>query len=320
MRKKEKPLSIDELREKVRKESSANWTHNEPLFGIANTPEGSRLISTSEITDEQVLVVFLLDAGDYVTDRIFEVLGIWKERYKRLNYKPVLVFQQNYMFLKNKKFFERFKNVPLLASLPIYLDPFGELFEKYGSTQEPTVFFLNRGNLTYSTSLKPDFGTKLLEVEAQLQKNLRVEDPGLSLPLLYQYEISAPVDVRAVKPSELTRDGQWIDGRTSLVTDDPHATLTFGFEGKNLRFISTLHAQARENAKIQITFDGGPVPRALLGSGVHANEKGQTILEITRNTGIFEVIQSDAPVRGIVRFHFFSVIETPVIFYELRVA
>lgn len=320
LRKKEKTLTLAEIKEKIKKDSASNWLHSEPLFGIGSFPEGPKLITASESAEQEVLLVFLLDAADYVTDRILDALTLWKERYKKLNWKAVLVFQQKYQFLKNAKFYDRYKAFPVFQTTPVYLDPFGELFEKYGSQKEPVALFLNRGEMAYSTPIMNDFQSKLLEIEAQLHRNLRQQDDGLPLPLLYRYDITAPVDTRQIKASEMTQTGNWIDGRTSLITDDPHATLSFGFEGKSLRLIATLHPQARENAKIFITLDGQPIPHSLHGPMIHENDKGQTVLEINRNTGIYEILNSTQPMRGILKFHFHMVIETPVIFYELRQA
>jgi len=320
LRKKEKPLSIEEIRQKIKKDSAAHWLHSEPLFGLAAFPEGPKLLTLSEADETPLFVVFLLDAGDYLTDRVIEALNLWKDRYRKLGWKPVVVFQQKYLFLKNAKFYERFKSFPVFPTIPIYLDPFGDLYEKYGSQSEPVVFFLNQGELTYSAPISNDFGVRLSEIENQLHQNLRQRDPGLPLPLLYEYEIDAPCDTRTFRINDVTRAGQWIDGQNSLVTDDPHATLTFGFEGKCLRLIATLHPQARENARIHVTFDDQPVHLSIQGAQLHPNDKGQSIVEINRNTGIYEIIQSNEPIRGIVRIHFHLVIETPVIFYELRQA
>jgi hypothetical protein len=320
LRKKEKVLSPAEIKEKIKKDSASHWMHSEPLFGIYSFPEGPRLLAVSDNAEHEVLLVFLLDAADYVTDRILDALALWKDRYRKLNWKPVLVFQQKYQFLKNAKFYERYKASPVFHTIPIYLDPFGELFEKYGSQKEPVALFLNRGEMAYSTPMMIDFPDKLLEIEAQLHRNLRQQDDGLPLPLLYRYDITAPIDQRQVKASEMTQTGNWIDGRTSLITDDPHAVLSFGFEGKSLRLIATLHPQARENAKIYITLDDQPLNHTLHSPLIHENDKGQSVLEINRNTGIYEILHSNQPIRGIVKFHFHLVIETPVIFYELRQA
>jgi hypothetical protein len=320
IRKKEKPLTREERIEKIKKDSGPHWIHSEPLFGLTPSATGPQLLATSDVTDEQILVIFLLDAADYLTDRVIEVLEIWKTRYKKLAWKPVVVFQQKYIFLKNPKFFDRFKNHPVYQTLPIYLDPFGEIFEKFGSQTEPVALIMNRGQLVYSAPLSPNFAGQLLELERCLHRTLRQDDVGLPLPLLYSYEIDAPIDTRLIHAEEVTQNGQWAVTRSSLATDDPHAFLTTGFEGKSLRLVATLHPNARENAKIHITFDGAALPQNLLSPMVHTNDKGQSILEINRNTGVYEILHSKHAIRGVLKLHFHGVMETPIIFYELRQA
>ena len=319
LRKKERPLTPDELKEKLRKDTVERWLHSEPLFGLAPSPTGLQFFPLSVHAEKEIIILFLLDAGDFSTDRVLDVLDLWRTRYKKLPWKAVVAFQQKYIFLKNPQFFSRFRSHPCFSTLPMYSDPFGELFEKYGSSKEPVVAVFNQGNLVSSMPLNENFAQKALDLEVQLQQTLRQEDLGLPLPLLYPYTITVPVDLKSILPEEMTRSGYWVDSKTSLVTDDPNSTLSCTFEGKALRMITTLHPSARENCRIHVTLDGGPIRSQVKGEDIGAEEKGMSTMEIDRNSGIFEIIKSTDTVRGIIKFHFTSVIENPVIFYEMRI-
>ena len=97
-RRRERPLSPEELREKIYKDYADSWLHSEALFGFE--PNGG-LFSLSPAFDKDIYVIFLLDAGDYITDRVYEYLLQLRLRYPRLPWMPAIVFGYRYQFLKN---------------------------------------------------------------------------------------------------------------------------------------------------------------------------------------------------------------------------
>ena len=320
LKKKERPLSPEELKEKLRRETRARWLHGEPEFAFTSTPQGPMFLPLSKSMEKEITLLFLLDAADYVTHRTIEAIQIWKERYKHLPWNAVIAFQQKYLFLKIPQFFDPFKSIKSFATLPIYLDPFGELFEKFGSGTEPVVAMFSEGQLVYSTPLLPDFQSKILEIETTLQHQLRLRDVGLALPLLYQYQISAPVDQKMLRPEDVILEGNWANAGKAWATEDVKAVLTIPFEGKSLRWVAVLHPEARENCRLMVTFNGQPVNQTMSGAHVKYDEKGNSLIEVTRNTGNYELIESQTEIRGILKIQMINAMESPVIFYEARAA
>jgi hypothetical protein len=106
----------------------------------------------------------------------------------------------------------------------------------------------------------------------------------------------------------------------SIVTDDGHAVVTAHFEGRHLRLIATLHPQARDTSRLHVTLNDKPVPQNLCGQNLKLDDKGHAVIEINRNSGTYEIIHSTTPVKGMIKIHFVSVIENPVVFYEMRSA
>jgi hypothetical protein len=315
--KRKKALTPEELREKLNTEKAPFWHNGEPYFSVIQTPQGLELFSLQEIFGKEVIALFLLDVADYTTERVMDVLDLWKARYKGLGWKPILVFQQKYLFLKNPKFFDRYKNHSAFLSTPIYLDIFGETHEWANSAQQPCLLLLTQGKIFYKDSLNGPFAQKILAAETRLQEALRIEDAGLPLPILSLDPQPLLLDTQTIRIDQVTLNGNWIEGKGSLLTEDSQSTLTFPFEGNSLRLAIDLHPQSRENARIQITLNEQPVKESNFGPALRNDEKGNSILEVNEKSGIYDLFVSPEKLRGIFKLHFCS--PHPIIFYELRV-
>ena len=320
LKKKERPLSPEELKQKLRKETSSRWLHGEPEFAFTMTPQGQVMLPLTEGMEKKLTLLFLLDAGDFLTSRVFEAIQIWRDRYKQLPWQTIVAVQQKYLFLKDPKFFDVFKTIKGFSTVPIYIDPFGELFEKYGSTKEPVLAMLNKTQLVYSTPLLPNFDQKLLESESTLQTQLRNQDPGLPLPLLYQYQIEAQVDKKVIKGNDFVLEGNWMDAGGAWMTNDPKAALTILFEGNHLRCISTLHPQARNPCRLPFTLNGAALNQNIAGESVRYDENGHSLIEVSSSQGIFDLIEAKEKQKGLVKIQMTHAEQNPIIFYEARFA
>ena len=319
-KKKEKILTVAELKEKIKKEKADFWIHSEPQLSLIQTQEGLKIFPISDSVEKQITLIFLMEASDYFTDRILELIETWKKRYASLGWKPILVFQQKYTFIMHKRFLERYKGFACFESLPLYLDTFGELYEWGGAKDTPTILLLNQGNLIFKAPLFPDYDHQIQELEGKLQEALRLEDPGLPLPLIHEYKISGLIDKKTFYPKDVTLGGQWLEGQGTFMTDDIRATLTFNFTGKSFRFICSLHTQARDNSRIVIKFNQSSISERFCGKNIKLDEKKNTVIEINTSTGIYEVFKSDDEMSGVFEFIFKNAFESPIIFHEIKVA
>ncbi len=319
LKRKQKALSPEELKEKLITQSGEFWLHSEPLLGFIPQQDGPKFFSLSPQMDG-VVVVFLLDVGDYVSERVLETLGGWRERYRNLHWKAVLAFQQKYLFVKNPKFLERYRHSQTFTKTPVYLDPLGEWFESFQTKNHPEILLFNQGNLIFKEKLLPDYEKSMLLAEHQLQDVLRLDDPGLPLSRVPTDLEVTIVDQKIILNDALAQSGYWVQANSSLVTDDSHAALSFPFEGKHLRLLGVTHPQARETTRIQIFLNGEALPAIRHGENVHFNDKGLTIMDINKNTGIYELVRSDEVLKGTIQIKFMNAHENPVILYELRSA
>lgn len=315
MKRREKPLSPEQIRDRCLKDYSESWRHSEPHFGFL--PDGS-LLPLSKTFSEEICIVFLLDAGDYTTERIFEFLQHLKTQYPRLPWTPILVLSYRYEFLKNQRFYDRYKPFPLFSTTSMFLDQKLHLDKLHKINAEPTVVFFNKGHDVTKIALSASLSNDLCKMEETLQNALRMNDPGLPLPKISPLAWSAPLDMFRYRLQDTVQEGSWFPIDGGVVTDDAKAIVSFQTHSKTLRLISVLHPQARDACKIQVTLDDKAVPANLCGPHLKPDDKGHTSVEINRFQGTYELLQASAPVKGMIKLHFVSVIENPIIFYELR--
>ena len=318
IRRKEKTLTLEELKEKMTQAAEENWIHGEPLCGYTSLIDGGKLIPLSPKVENSILVIFLLDSADYATDRALEALTKWQDRYKKLPWTPVIAFRSKYLFQRNLRFFERFRQIGSFQAIPLVIDPMNEWFHFYDA-KGPTLVFSYRGQTVFKESLVPDFPAKIELAEQKLQDTLHIENPGLPVLEIEKPKLLLPIDHSTKLPNEITQSGYWTVAADSIASDDPNAKLTVPFSGTHLRLVAISHPNARENTKAQVFLDDVPLIASLHGSQVHPGDRGQSVFEVNKYTGIYEIVRSDRKIQGVITIKFTNALENPVVVYELRV-
>ncbi len=320
-KKKQQALTLEELRVQIRLEKASYWLHSPPLYGLIKKGEEFELILVDPNLEKKILVIFILDPADTNSERVLEFIDVLKKRYPDLPWLPTLVFDQRYMFSKNPIFWDFFKKYANFNLLPIHMDSYGEFAEWAKIDTFTKAFFYLGGERTQEYILDGNLAKTFLQMETDLQQLLRVNDRGLPLPLLYEYELDGPVDRLKPKFSELTFNGHWIESPDNLMTEDHNATMIIPFEGKSLRLIASLHTTAREAAsRVIVTFNDKSIPPAILSQYVIADSHGVTTFEVTRFQGIFDLFFSKEVLKGTIKLTFKNAAISPVVFWGCRVS
>jgi len=318
IRRKERPLTLEEIKEKVIKATKEFWVQSEPLCAYTNLIDGGRLIPLVPRSENAILILFFIDAADYTSGLVLERIAQWLEDYKKLPWIPIVVFRRNYLFLENPKYFERFKNKTAFATLAIYMDEKDE-WHKFFKVDSPAIVFSQAGDTLYTGALNEDFTEHIFQAEKSLQEIMRSKNPGLPLLEVLKVASKRRVDLKKTQANELSTGGYWTQLGNQIATDDPNAKLSFSFQGTGLRFIALAHHQAREHIKAIVMIDDNPIPKNAYGSQLHPGDKGHAIVEINRYTGIYELIRSENTISGTITLKFLNTLENPVIVYGLRV-
>jgi hypothetical protein len=129
-----------------------------------------------------------------------------------------------------------------------------------------------------------------------------------------------PVDHRALSARDLLLAGNWMQANDSVVTEDSTAGLSFNFEGSHLRIVAITHPNARETARLTVSFNDEPLPSAHYGANTRLGDKGTAISEINRTSGLYELVSSSLTLKGKITLRFMNAVENPVILYGIRTA
>jgi len=312
MKRKEKPLTPEEIKARLIQQNLENWSHSEPQFSLFPTLEGLKILPLSKSAEQDLFLVFLVDLTHYSADQVLSTLERFHHEYKGLPWKPVLVMEQKYLFLKDTRFYDRFRNIKSFNTLPLFLDGKGEWFEHFNAGSG-MILLLHRGNEILRLPLLPEISKQIAKMERALQEGLRLDDPGLPLLSVKDQAKGLGPDLRVLPARELTLNGNWMSTPESVVTEDSNAQLSFYFEGSYLRLVASPHPNSREPTRFVITLNQEPIPSVHYGSNTRLGEKGSSISEVSKSHGVFELIHSNTPLRGDVRIKFFNAVENPVI-------
>lgn len=307
LRKKERVLTPAEFKAKQKRDYAPFWFNTEVLFG-------ANLYPVAESFENNVNVLFLLDVADYTTERVLTLLDYWDDKYGKLNWNGILVFQQRYAFLNQAKFFERYKQQK------VFLDTFGELFQRFGSENEPVAVILKNNELITSMPLSKNFSQTAMQLELELQKSLRMGDPGLPLAAPGLLPEKSSKGQQSVGPDGVSTFGEWNGTNTLLVTEKNGSIISVPFKGKNLRLIAMAHPNSRDNIKIGITLNEKHISNAAQTSLIHEDNNGDTFFEINKTTGIYDLVQSDTELTGVIKLTFLNAYDNGAVFYAFKIS
>jgi hypothetical protein len=178
--------------------------------------------------------------------------------------------------------------------------------------------FSKAGETLYKTSFQNNFSEQFYETELKFQEILRANNPGLPLFAVETKPLTLPTDRESKSYSDFMLEGYWTRAGDAITTEDANAKISFPFQGTYLRLIAITHPKAREGAKAQIFLNDTPLAQKLYGTHVHPGDRGQSILEVNKHTGVYEIIRSDEMIQGTISIKFLNTLENPVVVYGLR--
>ncbi len=319
-KRKEKPLTLEEIKAKMIQQSEESWTHSTPLIGLAASNDGPVWLPLDPSAAEGTLLLVMLEFGDYLSDAILGLISDMMDEYSKLPWRPVIAYQPTTLFLKQQKFFDRYRNQSNFHLIPVFSDQAGDWFDTLKTNGAPTLAILHQGIVVFKEPFGQDPIRTLLQAEEQLHQILRVEDPGLPLFRVTPRATKKTLEKGSIPIDSFTLGGNWIRGANTVMTEDSSATLSFQFEGEHLRLLANLHPQARDPSRFSIYFNDEPLASAHFGPNTYQGDRGNPTVELNRTQGVYEIIDAETPLRGKITFKFLNAVENPVILYSLRFA
>ena len=177
------------------------------------------------------------------------------------------------------------------------------------------------GEFVSSFPLLPDLNEKFFTFEIEFQKILRINDDGLPLPIAEKMGAgTSPVAQEIVTPDLVSTFGKWEGGSTLLLTEQNDSIISIPFRGRFLRLLAMAHPNAHDPIKVAITFNEKALPNNFHTALVRDDKKGNTVFDLNKTIGIYDLIQSDREIVGIIKLNFINAFDNGAVFYGFRIA
>ncbi len=309
-KKKDRALTEDEIKAKLRLDLETQWINSTPKVGVYGVQDSKIYILKPEI-EPLFLMILAADPADFAIDATVHAFKSWEKRYYGLRWSAFWLIENKYPFLKNPKIFEKFPYPIFLEAKP----DLNKLLRKDGTAVLSTHF---HGTWTHHKLSEP-LAQILSKVEYDLQIALRKNDEGLPLPEISDPEIQGHQNGNVIYPKDLLLEGDWKTLPEWVETADPKASLKLQMNGKLLRLTSSLTVKAFDSCKVRITLNGERIPDHSLGAQVKTTEEFTSEFSIHRGAGVYNLIQAQESIQGEVRLEFLTAEHNPVIIHDIRV-
>jgi hypothetical protein len=305
---KEKELTREEAVALARAEAAPYWHNSGPLVvGIRH--EGRPLaMPLDDGFAAKVWLVYFIDPAEYSGIEALHYAAEFNRRYAYLQVHPLVVLRTAFRALTDAKVVENYLRANQLQ-YPVALDPEGTLAAGFGVQATPSVLLVDRG-----TTRALRTGVKWMDgFEAELQRFLRTDDPGLALPNRYEEApgrvrdrlkldfgrghgaafpkpgFGAPTaqgfatglftgEQRAPGELQLSLTGRWIQDGDRIATQDPTAEISLRSPSAAFGLIAQSLAKVREDAHITFEVNGKPAFDVFGDEDLHFDDEGHALI------------------------------------------
>jgi hypothetical protein len=316
VRKREKPLTLEEAVDAARKELLPRWFGASPLFAAFRDEKGAVLYALDPEARQQAWVWCVVDLASFESVAAIECFNRWHAMYGDLGLRFLLVVTRyggsveglaNAIDRLRKKY--RF-------DYPVTFDPQGELAEALGCAQLPkAVFYLGERRAAETK------GTRWgLEVEQELQRALRDQDPGLPLYVPQLPEVTTDgggsrvsFDDKSVRYNE-----HWRTEGDARIVNNERGLLTLNLRGKCAGIVAMSDGESRPSRVFVSAVGNSSLPTDQWGKDVIQDDTGRTYFDVTAY-GMYEFFRRDSSTASEIQLRFASATETPLVLKGIRV-
>jgi hypothetical protein len=307
---KEKELTPEEAVALAKKELRPFWHGSAPL--LAGVAHGGRVTAhplDPEFLKRPWLIVFI-DPTDFSGESVFLHIREFVKRYQQHDLGFLIVLSPTFQFLRDANSVEHLLRKHQIT-VPVAVDADLMLSRAFGAASLPRVILLSEGRFAIERS-----GSEWVkDLELDIQKFLRVKDPGLPLlPVFRSAEklnsdagradfgrgrgvdfgspgfgppagAFATAKFAGARPPILPSgryhlSGTWIQDADRIATSDPAAVLTFHCPSEGLALVAQTLARTREPAKIVVEAGGVPVMDVFGGMDLGFDDEGQSVVRV----------------------------------------
>lgn len=298
-RKKQIILTQDEAIAMAKKELAPYWIYSAPVVTVL-PPPANQLFPLDSKFNEKTWVFLNLDPTDIQSNRLLKLALEWNGRYSAFNFSLLLIIHPTFEFYKTAKTSEEIMN-RLNLRVPTVLDfelAFYKLMETKGL---PQVDIIQGGKFIYRESVGDLNLEKAQKIEQELQRILRLPDPGLSLPYVYEPENASSFFVRRVfslnmsevdkaKNIDLGIKGKWNFENGRISTQDKDAEISFKSLASRVVIVAEPYQERTGGSSLVMLINGLPVAESLIGPDAKFDEVQNAVVSF-KEAGSFSILK-----------------------------
>lgn len=318
VKRKERQLSREDLIAKHLKERAQYWLKSTPQFVPTKTAEGVQLFLFDQKLEEHCFILFLGECTDPLWFDSVQLFQTLLARYPALPWTPGCILPLRYHFLREEKFYARLDVGDTLDQLLLVLDPITEFAQLLNCVDHPTIVFYSGPRQLKSWDLhKNKLNEISQDLEFLLQAELRKKDKGLPMPLVYKADRKLSQSLKRF-PIQQGLSGSWGPQLGGTTPTGAACKMRIDIETTKAYAILDIPTD-HSNTRIVVKWSGNPILESLAGANIKFS-MGQSVVEVDKSTGIYELLQStDGLVNGFLELEFPDPKESNVLYYGIEI-
>ncbi len=283
------------------------WFKSNPLLAAVSNHGQPLVFSLDEQFQKLTWMIVFIDLSNVLTDSILLFLREWYSRYKQHDFGVLLICSTQYGFQRARGSVEKMLDAKKIE-FPLAIDFDDGLFRSFNIVKTPSIAVFNNGKVL---SIATDF-KELPRIENDLQKHLRLKDPGLPLQppfenkiatknnfykvdlargrgINYLHEFSHPhlgdepkvfATLMQSPPQTVHVSGKFRQNFESLYSVDPSSSLRLYSHGGDLYLLAQSLGKIHESTKILVSSGGRQIPDMFIGEHLRSDDSGNAFIEV----------------------------------------
>lgn len=292
---KEKQLTPDEAVELARRELAPYWLGTEPLLaGVRGADGRATAHPLDKSFEKKAWLLLFADVTDFSGEALLKYAREWVRRYSSHELGILLIARQSYSFLSVAKSLLPFLGKGFEA-FPVAVDPEGLITEAFGGGKQvyPAAKLLHQRKVVFDRS-----GANWAEgAEKELQRFLRLADPGLPLPLPFEPAVEGSRDIAGAELGLRSRSplfkftGRFAQEPDRVVVQDPAASIRFASPSPRISIVAQSTAAAGEPTRMRVELNGDTVYDSVAAADLSFGDDGGSEIKVSEGR-LYHVLHS----------------------------
>ena len=316
---KEKELSPQEAIALAREELSPYWMGSDPLLIGLEQAEGYQAFPLNREFIKQLWLVIIVDPTTFCGVSALDLVREMESRYRVLSLNILVVYSVRYHFQKNptaaQKWFEEATTTCVRC-----FDVNSRLVSAFRGVEMPKVLLFKEGKKLFEFSGQG----WISEMDSNVQKALRLSDPGLPLLPVLKSVKGLSFDLQSVNLNAnsmsfpgLILSGHWDADEEKIWTKDVDAQLSFRSAGSEVSILARTKDNTDIVPSLVVELCGLPPYDAVRGKHLRMSDNSELIVTLSESK-LFSILTQLPSDERQVTVRFRNVNNSPVEIYGLR--